>query len=785
MPLTIRNPREGLDIATYTGNGGQQLIGSNSYLGLGALISNTIGNSLRLRSASSAYLYRTLVTPTIQSTYTLSLWFKRGKVGVLQNLFGVSTNHSLGINASNQLVLTLAGVAQATSTQLFMNCSEWVNIVYTQSGSTITLYADGNSVASGSATSAAFNTAVSHQIGAANNTNFTEGYVTHIAFVDGQALTPNYFGYRDTTTGIWLPISTSQLRANIGTGGVRNQWGANGFFAMFNDTPSAVTVLDRSQGDSATGGNDLSLTGVSATIGISYDWMLDTPTNNFVTFDPLYVSGGTRTLGFGNLYIAGSILNNNSNELLFPALPKTGKYYIEMICGSIGTKIGLDYNNCGYYSDGTLNGVNSYGATFTTTDVIGAAIDVDNGTVTFYKNGVSQGIQPRTLATSNRINIALLGHTTTPPYCNINCGQYPFQTSATYDSASGGYWRYAPPAGYKAISSRNFPSLDYSAYNVDFAFIKNRDAITDWVWIDSIRGYNKYLSSNIAGAETTNVNVINQYSNRRGCLTIGNDSKVNGSNYKYISYLFSAGNNPVSNTDGVITSTVAANKRTGISVVSFDFQAIASKTVGHGLGAVPKFIIVKSRNAAAQPQWICYHASIGNTGYVQLQSTGITVTTSTAWNNTSPTSTVFTLGSGFTTANYGTPGIAYCFAEVEGFSKIGSYTGNGNTDGPFVYCGFRPAVIIIKRTDAANSWIIYDYKRDPLNAPYTLVPKLNLDTTQAEDLDSNGAIDFLGNGFKLRSAGSSMNNASSGNYIFIAFAEAPQGGHFNSPSNAR
>jgi hypothetical protein len=223
----------------------------------------------------------------------------------------------------------------------------------------------------------------------------------------------------------------------------------------------------------------------------------------------------------------------------------------------------------------------------------------------------------------------------------------------------------------------------------------------------------------------------------------------------------------VTNTAGSITSTVSANTTSGFSVVTYGGNG-ANSTIGHGLGAAPRMIIVKRRGAA--DAWIVYHASVGNTGFLILNTTGSTSTSSAYWNNTSPTSSVFTVGTAGEVNTNGSTFVAYCFAEVPGYSRFGSYTGNGVADGPFVFTGFRPAYVMIKNTSLASAWIVYDNKRNTANVETNyLLPN----SSDAEATLSSLVLDFTSNGFKIRGDQATI-NTSNNNYIFAAFAEAPQ-----------
>jgi hypothetical protein len=303
----------------------------------------------------------------------------------------------------------------------------------------------------------------------------------------------------------------------------------------------------------------------------------------------------------------------------------------------------------------------------------------------------------------------------------------------------------------------------------------------DWVWVkkrtggtarnhtltDSTRGATKGLFSSLNDAEATNAQGLTSF-NSDG-FSVGTYNNFNESDGTYVAWQWKAnGGTTSSNSDGSITSTVQANTTAGFSIVTYTGTG-SNATVGHGLGATPKAYIVKNRTDAAD--WFVYHGSLGTpvNEYVQLNSTNAVGSNSGTWNS-NPTSSVFGLGSTFGALNGSSKNyVAYVFAEKQGYSKIGSYTGNGNDDGPFVYTGFKPAWLLIKRTDSAQNWNLHDNKRSTFNTTKAdLFPNLN----NAEETGNGNFIDFLSNGFKHRASTNSL-NASSGDFIYMAFAEHP------------
>ena len=310
------------------------------------------------------------------------------------------------------------------------------------------------------------------------------------------------------------------------------------------------------------------------------------------------------------------------------------------------------------------------------------------------------------------------------------------------------------------------------SFQPDLVWAKNRNASagTNHAWYDSVRGVKNQLVSNSTGAEVAYATQGVTAFSSGGFTVVDNangDYSVNGSGGTYggtyVGWQWKAGGTAVSNTSGSITSQVSANTTAGFSVVTYTGTG-ANATVGHGLGVAPSFIILKSRNNS--DNWYAYHSSIGNTGALNLNLTGATITNSGYWNNTSPTSSVISLGT-ITSFSSSWTYVAYCFAAVAGYSAFGSYTGNGSSDGPFTYLGFRPRFVMWKLSSTTGDWQMWDSSRDTYNVVGNLLDA-NLSNAEAS---GQSAVDFLSNGFKNRS--SSVGNASGQTYIYAAFAENP------------
>jgi len=324
-------------------------------------------------------------------------------------------------------------------------------------------------------------------------------------------------------------------------------------------------------------------------------------------------------------------------------------------------------------------------------------------------------------------------------------------------------------------------SITGVGFQPDFVWIKDRGQANSHFLYDVIRTATNRLNTNNTNAESTISNSLTSFDSDG--FSLGNYAGTND-NFNYASWNWLAGGTGVSNTDGSITSTVSANTTSGFSIVSYTGTG-ANATVGHGLGVAPKMVIFKNRDNGTQ-EWDTYHVGLTDATYfIQLNSTNAQNNTNGAlrFNSTAPTSSVFSVGTATTTNESGSAMIAYCFAEKKGFSKFGSYTGNGSADGTFVYTGFKPAMVIIKNASSVTDWAIKDNKRLGYNV---IGPILYPNGSYAED--ANGALlDFTSNGFKLRISGASAPNVneSGATFIYMAFAENPLVGTNNIPATAR
>ena len=317
-------------------------------------------------------------------------------------------------------------------------------------------------------------------------------------------------------------------------------------------------------------------------------------------------------------------------------------------------------------------------------------------------------------------------------------------------------------------------SIDTINFAPDWVWIKSRTNADGHVLFDIVRGANERLTS----SNTTDLRITSDEltSFNSDGYTLGTGDNVNRSGHNYVSWNWKAGGSASSNSDGSITSNVSVSTTAGFSIVSYAGNNTAGATVGHGLSQEPNIMIFKNRNNGST-SWCFYHSAKGTSGTGRLNTSD--AFGDTAFITTTPSSSVFTLTA--TTIVNENNMIAYCFAEKKGYSKFGSYTGNGNVDGTFVYTGFKPAMIIIKKNGAGDNYHIYDNKVNPTNVMDTnLRPNLN----DAEITNANHNLDFVSNGFKWRTT-SNTRQGSGSEVIYMAFAESPFVNSNGVPTNAR
>jgi len=543
------------------------------------------------------------------------------------------------------------------------------------------------------------------------------------------------------------------------------------------------------------------------------DSLIDSPANNFAVLNPL-VPHTYLTLSEGNLQVYGASGVNFPRSYLGQALKV--KTYIEVCLNYKNTywtqSIGLmpkttdgdgtASNNGGISVTNAYNGATSYavaqgGSTLFTEvlssasqgDILMLAFDPATGEVWFGRNGTwfnsgnpATGTNPSgTVSTSlDWFAVISVGNASE---LTVNCGaDSTFSgtrpAGGNQDDNGIGDFAYAPPSGYLALCTANLPTptiIDGSehfntvlwtgngshidvGFDPDLLWYKARNTTSYGGIVDSIRGDDVYLQSYSTNADVTS----------SGLLVTDSTGFTPGSAFSsndYVAWNWKAGGTAVSNTDGSITSQVSANVDAGFSIVEWTYSA-SNNTVGHGLGAPIDMIITKDRGSGAS-NWVVWHKDLGDmaTGYyLNLNNTNASSAYSTLWGQSSASSTTFGQGSGLAVSG---SQIAYCFANSD-IIKVGSYTGNGSSDGPFVYTGFRPAWVMIKKTNSTSDWTIFDSGRNPYN---TNGARLWANLSSSEGI-GDSAYSLYSNGFKLGDIDGSR-NASGSTYIYLAFAEHP------------
>ena len=333
-------------------------------------------------------------------------------------------------------------------------------------------------------------------------------------------------------------------------------------------------------------------------------------------------------------------------------------------------------------------------------------------------------------------------------------------------------------------SSGHAQTLDGSEdMQPDIVWIKNRDTTGYHTLFDSVRGVEKPLWPTANSTEGSDSNTLTAFGSDG--FTVASDAAVNGNTNKLVAWCWKAGtafsNDASATSVGSIDSSGSINTTAGISIVNFTGNGTAGATVAHGLSAVPRLILVKVHTSSTAYDWRLYHGSLGATKNMIFNDDSAVATATNKWNDTAPTSSVFSLGDTSGTNESGSGIIAYSFAEKQGFSKFGIYTGNNNADGPFVYTGFRPAWTILKRTDSTDNWILQDNER---KVPFNAVDSQLFPDLENSESSSSTILDYCSNGFKIRKTGGNI-NASGGTYIYLAFAEAPFVNSNKVPGNAR
>jgi len=739
------------------------------------------------RFDGSAYLYRQWPSDGNRRTFTISAWVKRGALGS----GGIASGDGDWgqFTFDNSLSFYDYGTDNATSgynwnlntSAVYRDIAAWYHVVgicdTTQSteGDRIRLYVNGERI-----TSFSTETYPSEDFqcncwgrtrGRADPSPFYaggynpngKGYVAEFVYLDGVVAEPSSFGETDETTGQWIPIDVSELT-----------FGDEGCLLAFQDS-SAL-------GDDTSGeGNDFTSSGLAAG-----DQMGDTPTENRPTFNSLWeapatISGsGLSDNTYANGNLEGTYVDvNNADQLILTMPIFTGmKVACEFTLSSgggpwddAGTGIGIwnpevvisgntwfQANTGCYKGNGTkqvAGSSSSYGISWSDGDIITIEVDNDAGAVGYRVNGADQGeaftFTPETIVVGQEssasggsrgltFNNGAPTQTVTSGFNELKASTYPAPTIVN----PGDYFNTDLYTGTGESLARTG-----IGFQPNLLWDKSRSNVDSHDVVDSVRGVTKYIYPESSEGEGTETDKVQSFDSDG--YTLGDGGGINGVDKTYVAWLWKE-----SATSGFDIVTYTGNE--------------TNRTISHSLSAVPELMIVKNRSAV--DNWIVYHAS--NTSSPEdvgliLNTTSATVDAVTYWNDTAPTSSVFTVGTGGGTNGNTNSLVAYLFAGVEGFSKFSSYVGNGDADGPFVWCGFRPAFILEKNASSLDDWVMWDNQRNPYNVSGTV---LKPNVTDAETTASSKYIDFLSNGFKLRASDTGV-NGDGNTHIFWACAKTP------------
>jgi hypothetical protein len=793
------------------------ILGGNSAVAGGY----AIDNSLRVNSGDSPSMTRTPSSAGNRKTFTLSTWFKLSKLSGERVLFnaddGTGSNDNsdyVAINGQHQILLYSyvgAEIYHIKSNQVLRDTSAWYHIVIafdtTQATASnrVKIYLNGNQITSFVTSNyPSQNTDTKYN----NNnpqglfkypdqsTNYYDGYVAETIMIDGQQLDANSFGEYDADSGIWKPIQYT------------GSYGTNGFYLDFENSGSLGA-------DQSGNGNNFTPTNLGST-----DQMLDTPTNNWCTLNAVSEFNNS-TFSEGNLKYTGAsasvhpaigTIGITSGKWYFEAIrlsgasayPFVGVYKVDGTAG-MGGYLGdtidgwcmlLDGTDNGEWrNDTTLSGTSA--GTFVNGDIANIAIDMDNGKIWFGRNGTwansgnpSAGTGEQYSNLSGTIVPAISVYTGASVGLNFGQeGSFAGNKTAQGNSDANGQgdFYYSVPTGFNALCTQNLatalsPMIDDGSqyfntvlwtgnatddrsitgvgFAPDFVWTKERSSTSSHVVHDTTRGATYTLIPNQNASESVQADILKAFESDG--FQIGTSGAINENSQTYVGWNWKAnGGTTSSNTDGTKTTTVQTSQTSGFSIVTYN-GLTNGQTIGHGLGATPEMIIFKRRDAVGS--WHTWHQGLGDGyNYIYLNSTSAKQNDAYEYISNIGSSTVQLQGS----STFTNDTIGYFFRGVEGYSKFGKYTGNGSTDGTFVYTGFRPAFVLIKRTTGTEDWIIYDSVRDTFNAVDSFL-KPNI--SDAEGTASYG--DLLSNGFKARNTFAPL-NASGEPHIYMAFAENP------------
>ena len=777
-------------------------------MGASAAGAYEIDQSLRFNKDDSAYFNRTPSGDGSLTTWTWSGWVKKGQLrrsynshqtifracpdnGTLTSLYWRQGDSATATDAD---VLSFAYYGGSGSTDFhvttnaqYRDVSGWYHIVAIWNTTTATandrmqLWINGSRITVSELqwnvqptqhlASHVNDASYVHTIGKSTHSpaQYLDGYLAEVHFVDGQVLNASNFGETNEDTGQWVPIKYA------------GSYGTNGFYLNFSDN-SNTTAATLGK-DSSGNGHNWTPNNFSVAAGVGNDSLEDSPTNNFCTLTPLkmYSTYNPEPTN-GNLDFANSSANYQCFSSM--ALPPSGKWYAECKWTDLETgRAGIrhetqtgQWDGWQQLADGNIRENDTDRQTslssYSDNDIMGIAVNRDANTIQFYKNGTANGTTEDITATGYYYFIQMRnGSAGSAPTASWNFGQRPYANQ---------------PTGFLPVCTKNLPTptilkgSDYFnssgytgngstqavtgvGFQPDLVWIKNRSITSSHFVTDAVSGVNKELNSNNNNTQGANSNALTAFGTDG--FSVGSDVGINNNSNTFVAWSWKE------------------SAPAGFDIVSWTGNGASSRNVSHSLGVAPDFMIVKGldNNSSGGPctldknDWFVYHKDRGNQGVLGLNENDTACTGQSIWNSTTPTSSVFSLGNLNSVNQTSNDYIAYLWASVEGFSAFGSYIGTGSqTAGPFVYTGFQPQYILVKKASDAAHWHIHDNFRNtynPMNAP--LYPN---DTPADEYYNLTNAASLVvymhSNGFQPFSTHNEY-NASGATYIYAAFAERP------------
>ena len=803
------------------------------FRGPSADLGDPIDQSLRFVHDNTHFLRRDWSDQGDRQTWTFSTWLKKGDYGSNGRIWteGEDANTyftSLMFQSADD-TLRFYSYAGGTithdqrTTHRFRDESAWYHIVVAMDTTAATasdrikIYINGEQVTEFQSgyqnfPGQGFNTFVGYNGGHANIGQYVNGssggvqnnfggYMAETIFIDGSQLAVTEFG-RFNDDGVWVPKTYDGSYSG-------HSW------RLQYDSSAGL-------GDDSSGlGNDFTAynfdtTAISSSNPLSDVDYLDTPTRNFSTWNPLH-KGGTvaNSLRDGNLVTAAT--SSEHGVTLGEKIPGKDLYFeIDNGYGSStfnwgnwwnaillhnGPKttafgsVGSSANGVGFVFDIAANvyanndsGTNQISSSSNANTIYG--VKITDSQITLTKDGNSTNVTNLNFANNFDKGIYIYGKTAATnanETQRINFGQQAFlhepsnvtklETDEIAEPTIKNGKKHFDTVVYQSASTAADVTINTLEFQPDLIWIKSRSAGSNHEIYDSVRGVNKELSSDTNSAEQTTADSMKSFDSNGFTLGTG-QSNINYNSRTYVAWCWKAGGTAVSNTDGTTTSSVSANTDAGFSIVSYTGDSPNARTVGHGLNSAPEVVLVKDRDSSSF-HWQMWHTNLSSADHSLLLNSTQSESDYNSWQNTAPTSSVVYLGGVDGVNTNGNDYIMYCWHSVEGFSKFGEYTGNANSDGPFIYTGFKPALVVVKARTQIEDWFVYDNARHP-NNPCEKIMRWN---TAGTESGTGNDIDFLSNGFKIRNAINDVNRADP--FIYMAFAEHPFGGKNQPPVTAR